>query len=394
MIRFSVALVASLIPALAAAPAWSQPMDHSKMPGMQMPPEPEKPAEDEPAPPPPMDHSNMPGMQMPPEPEPVDKPAAPPATPMDHSNMPGMEMPAQPAPGPTGQAPTATPAAPMDHSSMPGMDHSSMPGMQAPGTSEAAAPPTQQTGADLAVGDAPAPAPPTQRAADPFYDPARMARAVELLGREHGGGRYWKVMANIAEFQARSGDDGFRWDGEAWYGGDLNRLVIKTEGDGGEDGVEEAEVQVLYSRAISPMFDLQAGIRQDLEPASRTYATIGFEGMAPYWFDVEGALFLSTRGDLLARLEGSYDLRLTQKWILQGRAEANLSAQDVRELGIGSGFSNAELGLRLRYEIQRDFAPYIGVTYDRSFGATADFARAAGERESTTSFVFGVRAWF
>jgi copper resistance protein B len=366
MIRLSVALVASLIPALAAAPAWSQPMDHSKMPGMQMPPEPETPTPDEPAPPPPM----------------------------DHSNMPGMEMPAPPEQAPIGGAPAATPAAPVDHSNMPGMDHSSMPGIGTPGTPESPAPATQLTGADLAVGDAPAPPPPTKRAADPYYDPVRMVRAVELLGREHGGGRYWKVMANIAEFQARPGEDGFRWDGEAWYGGDLNRLVIKTEGDGGEDGVEEAEVQVLYSRAISPLFDLQAGIRQDLEPASRTYATIGFEGMAPYWFDVEGALFLSTRGDLLARLEGSYDLRLTQKWIVQGRAEANLSAQDVRELGIGSGFSNAELGLRLRYEIQRSFAPYIGVTYDRSFGATADFARAAGKRESTTSFVFGVRAWF
>lgn len=365
MTRLPLAIVASLIPLMAAAPAWSQPMDHSNMPGMDMPPEPE-PATEE-------------------------KPEAPPPAPMDHSNMPSMDMPAQPGQAPTAEAPAATPAAPMDHSSMPGMDHSSMPGM---GTPDAPAPDPQQTGADLAVGDAPAPPVPTDRAATPFHDPSRMAQAVEQLGREHGGAPYWKVMANIAEFQARPGDDGFRWDGEVWYGGDLNRLVIKTEGDGGDDGVEEAEIQVLYSRAISPLFDLQAGIRQDLEPASRTYATIGFEGMAPYWFDVEGALFLSNQGDLLARLEGSYDLRLTQKWILQGRAEANLSAQDVPELGIGSGFSNAELGLRLRYEVRRNFAPYIGVTHDRSFGATADFARAAGERQSTTSLVFGLRAWF
>lgn len=253
---------------------------------------------------------------------------------------------------------------------------------------------TPGSAADLPVGDAPAPPSVAATAADGVFGPDRMRPSREQLRREHGGGRYWRVMANLAEHQARPGQDGFQWDAEAWYGGDLNRLVIKSEGDTAGGEVEEAEVQVLYSRAVSPMFDLQAGVRHDAKPDARTWATVGFEGMTPYWIDVEGALFLSDRGDFTARLEGSYDLRLTQKLILQGRAEAELSAQDIPDTGVGSGLSHAELGLRLRYEIRRNFAPYVGVVHDRRFGAAADFARAAGERAGETSFVLGVRAWF
>jgi copper resistance protein B len=161
------------------------------------------------------------------------------------------------------------------------------------------------------------------------------------------------------------------------------------------EGVEDAEIQALYSRAIGPYFNLQAGIRYDFKPnPSRTYATIGFEGLAPYWFEVEGAVFLSDKGDVLGRLEGYYDQRITQRLILQPRAELNLAAQDVPENGIGSGLSDIELGLRLRYEITRQFAPYVGVSWDRKLGDTADFARAAGEDPSTTSLVAGIRLWF
>jgi len=114
----------------------------------------------------------------------------------------------------------------------------------------------------------------------------------------------------------------------------------------------------------------------------------------PYWFDVEGAVFLSTKGEVLVRVEGTYDLRLTQRLVLQPRAELNFAAQDTAETRTGSGLSNAELGLRLRYEIRREFAPYIGVSFDRRFGGTADYARVAGEDVKATSFVVGVRAWF
>lgn len=242
----------------------------------------------------------------------------------------------------------------------------------------------------------PAPPVPTDHAAERDYDPATMASSRAQLRLEHGGGTYSKVMANLAEYQARSGGGGYRWEGEAWFGGDLNRLVVKSEGEGSRrDGLEAAEAQVLYSRAVGPYFNLQAGVRQDFKPTpQRTYATLGAEGLAPYWFDVQGALFLSTQGELLARAEGTYDLRLTQRFILQPRTELNFAAQDTRETGVGSGLSNAELGLRLRYEIRKDFAPYIGVSYDQQFGRTADYSRALGQDPSRTSFVVGIRAWF
>jgi copper resistance protein B len=120
-------------------------------------------------------------------------------------------------------------------------------------------------------------------------------------------------MATIAEYQS---DGGYRWDGQAWIGGDIDRFVVRTEGEGGHR-LDAAEVQGLYSHALGPYFDLQAGVRQDFGPGSRTYATAGVEGVLPYWFDVQAAIFLSDRGEVLGRLEGLYDLRLTQRLILQ-----------------------------------------------------------------------------
>jgi copper resistance protein B len=201
-------------------------------------------------------------------------------------------------------------------------------------------------------------------------------------------------MLNEAEFEPGS-SRAYLWNGEAWFGGDLNRVVLKSEGEGTRHGVEDAEAQVLYSRAVGLYTDLQAGVRHDFEPQpSRTYATVGFETLLPYWFEAEGALFLSGKGDLLARLEGSYDVRLFQRVVLQPRAELNFAAQDDVRRGIGSGLSDAELGLRLRYEIRREFAPYAGVVWSRKLGDTADLARAEGERAGDTRFVVGLRAWF
>lgn len=244
------------------------------------------------------------------------------------------------------------------------------------------------------VGAEPAPPLPTDHAADGVFDPAAMARARAQLQLEHGGGINSKVMVSLGEYQFRDDESGYRWEGEAWVGGDIHRFVLKSEGEGGED-LEAAEVQALYSRAVSPYFDLQAGLRQDLQSGlNRTYATVGFEGVAPYWFETSGSLFLSNKGELLARLEGSYDLRLTQRWIVQPRVEFDFSGQDIPELQLGSGVSNIELGLRLRYEIRREFAPYIGVSFERKLGGTAGYASALGQDVEATSLVIGVRAWF
>ncbi|MES2058045.1 MAG: copper resistance protein B [Pseudomonadota bacterium] len=331
----------------------------------------------------------MPGMAMPAKPapkaapKPTPKPATRPAdTPTPHKDAvmvpetdphAGHVMPAMPAmPQPDVQAESPTPQA--------------MPGMTEHGTG----------GTALPAGDGSAPAAGEPNYADTVWGAEAMAASRAMLRKEHGGGTFSQIMFNLAEYQVRKGRDGFRWEGEGWFGGDINRLVVKSEGSGtfGE-GVEDAEIQALYSRAIGPYFNLQAGIRHDFTPGpSRTYATVGFEGLAPYWFEVEGALFLSDKGDVLARLEGYYDQRITQRLILQPRVELNLAAQDVRENGIGSGLSNVELGLRLRYEVAREFAPYIGISWDRAVGDTARFARAAGEDASSASLVIGVRTWF
>ncbi len=405
-----------------AAPATAQQMDHSNMPGMKMP-APQKPASRKPAAKPAAKAPARRAAKPPAKPrsgaaaqtpsasprKPVAKTPAPAADPHaghDMSTMPGMAMPS----GATGQA--AQPATPMpeghDMSAMPGMampnaggaaqpmDHSTMPGM-APGTTMAETRPGHTAaGTALAPGNAPAPAAPTDSYADRIYSPAAMAAARDDLRSEHGGNKVSMVLFNLAEVQFRNGRDGYRWDGNAWYGGDINRVVLKTEGEGSfGDRLEGAEVQALFSRAIGPFTDVQAGIRYDITPnPSRVYATIGLESLAPGFFDVEGALFLSNKGDLLGRLEGYYDQRITQRLILQPRAEVNLSAQDVPEIGIGSGISNIELGLRLRYEIKREFAPYIGISYDRKLGDSARFARAEGEDVGGPSFVVGVRTWF
>jgi copper resistance protein B len=244
----------------------------------------------------------------------------------------------------------------------------------------------------------PAPPPPADRPADSLSSREAMDAARAQLRREHGGSPLAGVRVDLAEYQVRSQGDGYRWDAEGWVGGDLHRLVLTSEGEGAvRDGgdVDEAELQLLYSRAISPYFDVRGGVRHDFDPhPTRTYGALGFAGVAPYWFHVEGELFVSERADVLARFEGSYDQPITQRLIAQPRAEIDLAAQDVRENGIGDGLSAFELELRLRYEIRRELAPYLGVSWQRKVGDTADFARRDGERESSTSFVLGVRTWF
>ena len=250
-----------------------------------------------------------------------------------------------------------------------------------------------------AAASMPAAAPPpipTDHAADALYDPAVMARARAAMIRENGGMTFSQLMVDRAEYRAHKGGDRYHWEGEGWIGGDINRLAIKSEGEGAVDGaLHRAELQALYSRAIDPWWNLIAGVRHDIRPQpQRSYAAIGIEGLAPYWFEVEAQAFLSDRGDAHLRIEGSYDQRITQRLILQPAAELNVAAQDVPELGIGAGLSDVELGLRLRYELAREFAPYVGINWERRVGDSARFARAAGEGASTTSLVMGLRFWF
>jgi copper resistance protein B len=244
--------------------------------------------------------------------------------------------------------------------------------------------------------DQAAPTPSTgDHAADRYYDPTVMAQARAKAREEMGGMLFSKVMLNLAEYQTGSAGDGYRWDGQAWFGGDIDRLVLRSEGEGtAQEGLETGEVQALYSRAVGRYLDLQAGVRQDFSPHGRTYLALGAESLAPYWFDLEGSLYLSTHGELLARTEGTYDLRLLQRIVLQPRVELNFAARSDAETRTGAGLSNAEVGLRLRYEIRHELAPYIGISWDRRLGKTASYWSAAGENPEATSFVVGLRTWF
>ena len=233
------------------------------------------------------------------------------------------------------------------------------------------------------------------RAADAIWGPEAMAASREDLRKTHGDFPLLWLQAERLETQLREGRDGYLWDVQGWYGTPTRRLWVKSEGEGERgDKPEDAEVQALYSKAVRPFWDLQAGIRHDFAQADTTHAVIGIQGLAPYMFEVDAALFLSTRGDLTARVEAEVDQRITQRLILQPRVEANLSAQDVPELGIGAGIDQIEAGVRLRYEIAREFAPYIGIEQSWRIGQGADFARLRGEDPSVTSLVAGIRFWF
>ncbi len=223
-----------------------------------------------------------------------------------------------------------------------------------------------------------------------------MAPAREIVRREHGAINTGSILIDQLEVVTGDGKDGYAWDVQGWYGGDINRLWLKSEGESSfDESPESAEIQALWSHALDPWWNLQTGVRQDFASGpDRTHAVFGVQGLAPYWFEVDSALFLSNKGDLTARFEVEYDQRLTQKLILQPAVELNIAAQDIPELKVGSGLSTAEIGLRLRYQFVPEFAPYIGVQYERAFGDTADFRRAEGDRAGGWNFLIGIRSWF
>lgn len=233
------------------------------------------------------------------------------------------------------------------------------------------------------------------RAADAVWGAEAMRASRRDLQQTHGDFPLSWFQADRAEAQVRNGRNGYLWDVQGYYGTPTSRFWFKSEGEGAfGERIDDAEVQALYSRAITPFFDLQAGVRQDLAGPDTTYGVIGVQGLAPYMFEVDAALFLSHRGDLTARIEAELDQRITQSLILQPRAELGLAAQSVPRLGIGAGLDKIELGMRLRYEIRREFAPYVGLEQSWRLGRSADFARAAGKDSSTTNFVVGIRFWF
>ncbi len=203
-----------------------------------------------------------------------------------------------------------------------------------------------------------------------------------------------KLMLEQLEIHDADGRNPLTWEAEAWIGKDLNKLWFKTEGERLDGKTEEAELQALYSHAIAPYWDFQVGLRKDFQPESREWGVLGLKGLAPYFFETDLALFAGKEGRTAARLQGEYELLLTQKTILTPEIEVNLYGKDDPVAGVGSGLSDVTVGLRLRHEFKREFAPYIGVEWTKKFGNTADFARDEGVDVSDTQLVAGIRAWF
>lgn len=337
------------------------------------------------------EHAAMGHCTLPPAPPAAPAPRPAPACSPEHAAMGHCTLPATP---PT--APAAGPAATCT------AEHAAM-GHCTPAARQPADPHAgHQAGGEQAASPAPPVGPPPaaafsgpEHAADGVFGAAMEPSRRELL-RTHGRMATRRFRAERFEVGLADAEESYSWEADFFHGGPLNRLWLKTEGEGafGEE-LEHGEVQALFSRAISPFFDLQGGLRYDFAPTpNRGHLVLGVFGTAPYWFEVDAAAFLSDEGELTARVEVEYDLRITQRLILQPLVEVELSAQTIPELGIGAGLSTTEAGLRLRYEIVPEFAPYIGLEWQQAYGRTADFRQAAGQNAGSVRLLAGVRMWF
>jgi copper resistance protein B len=204
-----------------------------------------------------------------------------------------------------------------------------------------------------------------------------------------------KLMIDQLEYGRSDDAESLNFDMQGWYGNDYNKIWLKAEGANTPDGLAATRTELLWDHAIATYWGAQLGLRHDFgEGPGRNWLAVGVQGLAPYWFDVEATLYAGESGRSAARVDLTYDLLLTQRLVLQPKLEFNLYGKSDPERAIGSGLADASFGLRLRYEISRQFAPYIGVNWDRKFGDTADFARSAGKQVQERQWVAGLRMWF
>jgi copper resistance protein B len=229
----------------------------------------------------------------------------------------------------------------------------------------------------------------------PVTDADREAAFPDVEGHTvHDTAFNYKVLFDQLEWQYLHGEPGLRWDTTSWFGGDINRFWIKSEGEAVDGILDEANVRLFYGRSFSRWFDWLVGVRHDMRPSpTHTWLAIGVHGLAPQWFDVEATAYVGPSGHLAGRLEAEYELLLTQRLVLQPLVELSLSAEDP-DRGIGKGLSTGEVGFRLRYEVKREVAPYAGVVWHRKLFGTADFARSQGRDIGGWHFVAGLRTWF
>lgn len=295
---------------------------------------------------------------------------------MDHSRMdhakPVVAQPAPPLPPPPPQAMDEAPEtdhAAMGHSTM---DHSAM-------------------------DHAPAPAAPTdapRTPIPPITEADRVAARPPSGGHAtHGDSIHTYVAFDRLERWSSDQGDGLAWEVHGWSGTDLNRLWFRSEGEAGEGESTHHEVELLYGRSVSPWWDVVVGLQHQAQPIARDALAVGVVGLAPYKIETQAMLYLRD-GAATARLELEYDTLLDANWILQSQLELLAESRGDAARGVGAGFSQAEFGLRLRYEKHRQFAPYLGVVREQRLAATADLARAHGETSGDWRWVIGLRAWF
>ncbi|RMS23361.1 Copper resistance protein B [Pseudomonas syringae pv. aceris] len=230
----------------------------------------------------------------------------------------------------------------------------------------------------------------------PITDADRAAVYTSHAGHQvHDSAINSYFLADKLEWQDANDGSALAWDLSGWIGGDIDRLLLRSEGERTNGKTEEAEIQALWGHSISPWWDVVAGARQDFKPgAPQTWAAFGLQGQAISDLDIEATAFIGEAGQTAARLEADYDLQLTNNLVLQPTAELNFYGKNDPQRGNGSGLSTSEFGLRLRYEITPQFAPYVGVSWDRSYGKTADYAREDDEDTQDARLVVGVRMWF
>jgi copper resistance protein B len=222
---------------------------------------------------------------------------------------------------------------------------------------------------------------------------AAPAAAEDAMAHTDHGGQIFNMIKVEADY---AGDHGglINWDVEGWIGGDRERVWLRSEGEIEDGATETAEAQIYYGWNVDPFWDVLIGLRHDFEPETTTYLAASLVGLAPYFFETEASLFLSDEGDLSARFKQSIDLLVTQKLIVEPHVELEAFAQDVAGRGIGAGLSKVEAGVQIRYEIERQIAPYVDLVWERKLGETASIARTAGDDVEEATLRVGLRVWF
>jgi len=257
---------------------------------------------------------------------------------------------------------------------------------QSPETPPAAPAPNEETSSEAPHVP---PDPPQHPMGDMPYP--KMAALMQMDDTSRAG----MVLFDQLEWRNTAEGNALAWDAEGSYGGDANKLWVRSEGERVAGTTQNARADLLWDHTFARWWSVQAGGRQDFGAGpARTWAAIGVQGLAPYWFNTEATFYVGEQGRTAMRLKSEYELLFTQRLILQPEAEANLYGKSDPGRQLGSGLSDLEIGLRLRYEVRREFAPYLGVVWSRQFGGTADCVRESGGSPSDVQFVAGVRAWF